>query len=374
MHSSSGHYGADRQLALLALGLDPARYRPIVVLPERAELAGDLEAAGVELLIRPLSVLRRTLMTPAGLADLTVRAARDAAALRPLIRRREVALVHSNTSVILSGAAGAAAAGIPHVWHVREIYDRFGRAWPAYRRILASAAALPCVSRATAAQFGARPRVRVIEDGLAVDPRQAPRRAARAALALPPEGPAIAVLGRISDWKGQDVLVRALADPALAERGVIGLLAGDAWPGAEDRLSQVLALAERLGVRDRLHHLGFRQDLENVLGAADVIAVPSTAPDPLPNAALEAAAAGCAVLASDHGGLPEIVRDGVTGRLVAPGDAVALARVARELIEDAPQRERLGAAAAADVRLRFAPQRLLDSVQALYDAVLRERA
>ncbi|MEA2158899.1 MAG: hypothetical protein QOD66_1279, partial [Solirubrobacteraceae bacterium] len=233
------------------------------------------------------------------------------------------------------------------------------------------AAALPCVSRATAAQFGERDRARVIEDGLAVDPHRAPRQSARAALGLSDDVPAIAVLGRISDWKGQDVLVQALAEPALSECGVVGLLAGDPWPGAQQRLSQVLELAGRLGVSDRLRVLGFREDLDNLLGAADVIAVPSTAPDPLPGAAIEAAAAGCAVIASAHGGLPEIIRDHETGRLVPPGDAGALARVARELIDDIPQRERLGAAASADVRMRFAPGRLLDSIQGLYDETLR---
>ena len=82
-------------------------------------------------------------------------------------------------------------------------------------------------------------------------------------------------------------------------------------------------------MRDRVRIVGFRDDVENVYGAADVVAVPSTQPDPLPGAAIEAAAAGCAVVASAAGGLPEIIRDGETGRLVAPGDAGALARSAR---------------------------------------------
>ena len=146
--------------------------------------------------------------------------------------------------------------------------------------------------------------------------------------------PVIAVIGRISDWKGQDVLVRALAEPALREIGTLG-------------------------------------DVASVYGAADVIAVPSTAPDPLPGTAIEAAAAGCAVVASAHGGLPEIIRDRCTGRLVAAGDAPALARAARELIEDRTPRERVGAAAARDVRERYAPERLLAAIHALYGSVLR---
>ncbi len=340
------------------------------MLPDRGELASDLEAAGIDVLTRPIAVLRRELIGVKGLAAVAARTTRDAVALRKLIRLRRISLVHSNTSVVLGGAAGAGAARIPHVWHIREIYSRFGRAWPAHRRLLSTAAALPCVSQATAAQFRADGRVSVIPDGIAGDPARGAREAARAALGLPPNAPVIAVLGRISDWKGQDVLVRALAEPALREIGAIGLIAGDAWPGAPERRAAVVDLARTLGVDARLRLAGFRDDVGTVYGAAEVIAVPSTAPDPLPGAAIEAAAAGCAVIASADGGLPEIIRDRETGRLVAPGDAGALARTARELIDDPAQRERLGRAAAQDVAERFDPARLFAAIHALYDSVL----
>jgi glycosyltransferase involved in cell wall biosynthesis len=318
-------------------------------------------------------VLRRKNLNPTGLSRTLAATAGDAVALRSLLRRREVALVHSNTSVVLGGAAAAGLASIPHVWQVREIYASFARLWPPYRRLLGTASALPCVSEATAAQFDGHGRVRVIHEALAFDARREPRAQARASLELDPDAPVIAVLGRISDWKGQDVLVRALAEPPLRERGVVGLVAGEAWPGAEDRLEAVLQLARELDVADRLKLPGFRDDVNAIYGAADVIAVPSTAPDPLPGTAIEAAAAGCAVIATAHGGLPEIIRDDQTGRLVPPGDHRALARAAGQLLGDPAERERLGAAAAADVRERFAPARLLASVQDLYDEVLFRR-
>jgi glycosyltransferase involved in cell wall biosynthesis len=373
VHSSSGRYGADRQLHLIATGLDRDRYRPVVALPTEGPLADDLRETGVEVLVRPLAVLRREHATARGAAAVASRVTRDAVELGSLIRTRRLALVHSNTSVVLGGAAAATVARIPHVWHVREIYDRFRALWPPYRSLLERAAALPCVSRATASQFGASRRVRVIPDGLASDPVRAPRDAARAALGLDADAPVIAVLGRVSDWKGQDVLVRALAEEPLRERGAIALLAGEAWPGAEHRAAAVRELARALGISDRVRMLGFRDDVETVLGAADVIAVPSTSPDPLPGAAIEAAAAGCAVLASAHGGLPEIIRDRETGRLVAPRDTHALAGAAAELLDDPRERDRLGAAAAVDVRERYSASRLLDSVQALYDEVLSSR-
>ena len=117
--------------------------------------------------------------------------------------------------------------------------------------------------------------------------------------------------------------------------------------------------------------VGFRGDIENVLGGADVIAVPSTAPDPLPGSALEAAAAGCAVVASAHGGLPEIIRDTETGRLVPPGDSAALASVAASLLDDPSELARVGSAAARDVRQRFSSQQLLAAIQDLFDSVLK---
>ena len=368
-HSSSGHYGADRQLLLIATGLDRSRYTPLVVLPAEGTLASDLRGAGVEVHVQELSVLRRGLATARGVASVAAALARDAAQLTGLVRGRHVALVHSNTSVVLGGAVAASLARVPHVWHVREIYSRFGRIWPPYRSLLSTASALPCVSSAAAGQFRRGDPTQVIHDGLAFDPRRVSRDAARRSLGLDPEEPVIAMLGRISDWKGQDVLVRALAQPPLRERETVGLVAGEAWPGADQRAASVLALAQELGVTDRLRLLGFRDDVETVFGAADLVAVPSTAPDPLPGSAIEAAAAGCAVIASAHGGLPEIIRDGDTGRLVAPGDPAALARAAAELLDDTGQRERLGAAARADVRRRFSADRLLAEIQALYDSV-----
>ena len=359
----------------------------MVALPEDGSLAGELRSDGIEVLVRPLAVLRRALATPRGVAGVMRAAGADARALGRFAREQGVALVHSNTSVTLGGAAAARAAGVPHAWHVRESYDDLARLWPAYRRVLMTAAALPCVSGAVAAQFAGtdgRARTRVLHDGLAIEPRRAERAGARAALGLPADAFVVAVAGRLSSWKGQDVLVRALADRPLSEvpapgsppgerrtyPPTVALLAGDAWAGNPRPATDLRALAAQLGVADRVILAGFREDVETVYGAADVVAVPSTRPDPLPNAALEAAAAGCCVAASDHGGLPEILRDGATGVLVAPGDPAALAGALAALRDDPARRDALGAAAARDVRERFAPARLGEAVQALYDEVL----
>ena len=372
LHSSSGRYGADRQLLLLASRLDRTRYRALVALPEEGPLAGDLREAGVEVIVRPLAVIRRELMNPSGLRALSAAHRRDKRELKALIRERDIALVHTNTSVTTGGFSAAPRARVPHVCHVREIYTGFGRPiWPAWRRVLSGASALACVSEAVSAQFRPSARVRVLNDGLPSLPVRAPRAKARAALGLDEDAFACVVLGRISSWKGQGVLVEALARGPLRDSDTHAVIAGAPWPGQEQHLTALVELASRLGVSDRVRFLGFRDDVENLYGAADAVVVPSTSPDPLPNAALEAAAAGCCVVASDHGGLPEIVSHGETGLLFAPGDGDALARALAGLLADPRQAARLGAAAAADVRARFAPERLLERSQALYDELLR---
>lgn len=377
LHSSAGRYGADRQLSAMVAGLDPDRWRATVVLAEDGPLAGDLRDAGAEVLVRPLAVLRRELLSAPGLLRVGREWAGDVGALGRIARRRGVALVHSNTSVTLGGAPVAAVLGVPHVWHVREIFTGFERAWPAYGRMLLTAAAVPCVSEAVREQFAGfrgRGRARVLHDGLALAPDGVGRAEARAALGVPPDAFVVALLGRLSAWKGQALLVEALGRPPLRDAGrSVVLLAGTAWRDDPALGVDLRRRAGELGVGDRVLLPGFVDRVGLVYAAADVVAVPSTHPDPLPNAALEAAAAGCCVVAADHGGLREILDGGRTGVLVPPGDAGALARALAALQGDPGRRRRLGALAAEDAATRFSAGRLAERLGALYDGLVTPR-
>lgn len=368
LHSSAGRYGADRLLLALASRLDRDRFTPVAVLPERGELAGLLEDAGVEAVAADLAVLRRAELGPRG----AVRMLRsDERELEALARSRDAALVHSNTSVILSGQRLADAIDVPHVLHVRELYPRVPVAWPLWRRRLLRADRVVCMSEAIAAQFGGSSKAVVVYDGLPRTAGRGDRARARAELGVDPSSFVVALLGRISNWKGQDVLARALAEPALAERSVVGLIAGSPWPGADGPLRELERLQADLGLGDRLRLVGFHDDIDTLLAAADAVAVPSTRPEPFGLVALEAAAAGLPVVAAAHGGLLEIIRDGETGLLAEPGSPSALAAALRRLADDSDAAEAMGAAAAADVTARFRPEATLAAVEALYDELLR---
>src|SRR5947199_10763775 len=102
-----------------------------------------------------------------------------------------------------------------------------------------------------------------------------PRAQARAVLGLPDDAFVAAVLGRLSTWKGQQLLVDAVARLP----GAVALIAGDAWRGDERHARELQARAQALGAGERVRLLGFRDDVGTVLGAADIVAVPSTSPD-----------------------------------------------------------------------------------------------
>jgi glycosyltransferase involved in cell wall biosynthesis len=344
----------------LASGLRDRGWGVRVVLPEAGPLGDRLASAGVDVVVHPLAVLRRRLLGARGLLRLGFDGCRERSALAGFARG--CSLVHLNTSVLLGRVSG-----LPHVVHVREIYagaasGLAGRAWPLWRRRLMQADARICVSEAVAAQFGGHgPGTFVVHDGLT---RQLSwtRSGMRTQTRTVPFR--VAVLGRIADWKGQDVLIRSLNVPLLAEIGAVGVIAGDAYPG--EPAPDIKALAFALGVADRVEFTGFTPNPEQILASVDAVAVPSIRPDPLPNSAIEALAAGLPVVAANHGGLPEIVKDRITGILVPPNNPAALAKALRGLADDPELRARMGKAAAPDARERFGLERMLDEVEGVY--------
>ena len=313
------------------------------MLPERGPLTERLQGAGAEVITHPLAILRRgDVLGP----------------LRAIRRdRRELAavadgaaLVHSNTSVVLSGQA----LGRPSLIHVREIWPRPPVLWPLMRRRLLRADALACISQPVLEQFAGSPKARLLADGLARMPQPPGRQEARERLGLPADAFVAAYIGRLSAWKGQDVFAEAIAQLD----GAVGVVAGDEVPGS-DHSAGLDRQAAELGIDDRLIRLGFVDDVDVLLGAADAVVVPSKRPEPLGQVALEAAAAGVPLVATSAGGLADFVREAKAGALVPPGDAPAVATALRAIAE--------GSVEVGGLPERFSSERMAAELQDLYD-------
>ena len=171
-------------------------------------------------------------------------------------------------------------------------------------------------------------------------------------------------LGRMEPAKGVFELLEAVAALRPAVPDVRLVCAGDG-----DRIA-VARYAERLGIADAVKFTGWvgPSGKRALLESAAVFAMPSYEAA-LPISLLEAMAAGVPVIASAVGGIPEVVVDGVSGFLVAPGDSASLARLLRSLLLDHALGARIGAAARESARLRFAPERALPKLEEVYAAV-----
>jgi len=151
----------------------------------------------------------------------------------------------------------------------------------------------------------------------------------------------VVMVGRIDDWKGQDVFVAAVAQlkTNLVEAEFY-LVGGSAiGPKKQKYAEEVLEEAHRVGVIS----LGERSDVQALLSWADVAVHASKAPDPFPGTVLESLLAGTATVAARGGGVPEVIRDGIDGLLVNPGDIRDLAEAMEKMLEDGTYREKLAA-------------------------------
>lgn len=159
-------------------------------------------------------------------------------------------------------------------------------------------------------------------------PPPADRAKLRESLGLKADTSLLGSVGRLSSEKAQRFLIEAFAQIKDQRRDLHLVLVGD---GPED--GRLKAQAERLGVKSRTHFLGLRPDGGRIVGALDVVALPSLT-EAMPVVALEACAYKIPMVASRVGALPEILLDGEAGWLVAPGDVTALARSITEALAD----------------------------------------
>lgn len=336
--------------------------------------------------LRPWEPLTRALAIPSG-----------AQRFERFLREHPFDLVHLNSMVQVPAAIGARRARVRLIWHVREELHPgiLGLRRAAIRRLLDRVPdAVIANSERNASLLIPSARLRVVRNFFRFDrfDRALDQGAARQRAGLPPDRPIVLMLGGAVPHKGLDVLVRAAREVVAARPGVLFAIAGlpprltqspSAMKRAGRRLLESIGwvrnperdlLDDSAGLRagDALRFIGMREDVPDLLAAADLLVWPATVSH-FSRPVIEAGAMARAVVASDFPASRELVEDGVTGLLVPPRRPAALAASIVRLLDDPARRAAMGEAGHRVASERYDAARNGAAIVAIYDEVLAGR-
>lgn len=377
-------YGGSAQNTMLtALGHDPAQFEPMVVAgcPGSWDAQGGqaateencrrLDKAGVRWLLLP-SLTR------------AVHPLKDVQALWQLIslfRQEQPTVVHTHTSKAgLLGRAAAWMTRVPvivHTPHGHVFYGHFGpiRSWLFLQierglsvitdRLIAltDAERQDHLDRAV----GRADRFAVVPSGIDREKFGQAREQGKQQpdwFGCPADALVVGSVGWLTDIKGHEHLIEAVA---LLKQDVPSLHL--VIVGSGDRHDALLLLAESLGLRDAVHLVGHRDDVDICLAGMDLFVLPSLN-EGMGRALIEAMASGLPVIASRVGGIPAVIDHERTGLLVPPGDASALAEALSRLLERPEWARQLGVAASKSVDSRYGSRSMVQAIESIFAEAL----
>jgi glycosyltransferase involved in cell wall biosynthesis len=359
--NSCGWGGQEIRILTESSGMQRRGHRVTLIAPPEAPIAGAGRDLGLDVVALPIAKKRLACL-------LALR--RWLAANRG---RVDVLNTHSSTDSWLGALACATLAGAPPIVRTRHVSttvrNRPGTRW-LYVHAIAHVVTTGEALRRQLARDNAIPLEHMTSVPTGIDlARFVPGDAvaARARLGLP-ERRALGIVSTLRSWKGHSYLFEALARDRAAWRDWQVIVVGDG--PYRDRLD--LKLAE-LGIGGDIRFAGQQADVVPWLQALDLFVLPSYGEEGVPQAVMQAMACGLPVVSTPVGAIGEAVADGVTGRLVAPRSAEALAAGLAELRDDAALRARYGAAGRERALADFGIDLMLDRMEAIFRRVLAER-
>jgi glycosyltransferase involved in cell wall biosynthesis len=257
-----------------------------------------------------------------------------------LIRKLSIDIVYTNTVACIDGALAARAAGLPHVWHLRERIAGnrdLKSALPAWLtdRIVATLSSRMITNSDSLKTHYARvappEKISVVHNGIdleAFSPGPPRRPGLREELSIPPATRLVVMIASVTPRKGHLLFAEAAVLMKRATRNVAFLAVGG---GHHEYVSAIKARVEQLGINDCFHFLDWRSDIPDVLRASDVLIVASDQ-EPFGRTVVEAMATGLPVVATRCGGPEEIIVDRETGFLVPLHDPRAMADAAGAVV------------------------------------------
>lgn len=371
IHQSSELYGSDKTLLCLVRGIDKSQYTPIVVLPGEGPLKDVLLNENIKVIVAPVIKLHRKMFKPGYLMRLPFEIYKSIRLIKKEINGIKIDIVHSNTLAVLLGVFMARNLKSKHVWHVHEIITHPKFISNLYPKILDRyAAEVVCNSNATLENLVMRnanlkSKIQVIHNGL--DPAAFQSDSIdRHAFGFSKEDIVLSLVGRISRLKGHQLLLKVFNDRFKDSKNVKLLFIGSPVVGQEFYLEELEQKITEFQLADQVKILAFQKDLREIWGVTDISVSPSTEAESFGLVALEAMFSRIPVVATNLGGLKEVVVDNETGYLFENKNEEALGNALQKLVDNTALRQQFGQAGHSRAMSEFTLQKYISRFEAAY--------
>ncbi len=370
MIDSLGHGGAERLTLAILERFDRERFDlRVCALQERGgnPVAKDLEKAGI-----PVDLLNiPTLRHPANLFKII-----------GYLRRHKPQILHAQLEFsIILGSLAARLVGIPCVSTLHTLDNpqeqrarwRYHLTLAALKYLCSRSIAVSESTRQHHLRDGKIPGEKIITlyNGIDLSACKAPAPESclekRKELGLAPDSIVAVTVAVLREPKGIQFMLQAMAQLRETNPNLQYLVVGDGEHGPT-----LKEMARSLGLENQVVFAGQRKDIPDILSVCDFFVLP-TRTEALPTVLMEAMAAQKAIIASNVGGVPEMIQDGVNGRLLPPGDVSALVKACAQLADDSARRNAWGTAGQAICREKFNIEQQIISLENLYTSLIGTR-
>ncbi|MGI3130191.1 glycosyltransferase family 4 protein [Halopseudomonas pachastrellae] len=328
IHQSSELYGSDKTFLSLVKYFIKFKVNVIAVIPSNGPLEIELLNVGATVIIRPILKAQRSMFSIKTLFYLFKSFLSSLFFYNSLIKNKKINYVYSNTIAVLDGAIIKLISKekVKHIWHIHEILEDLGFFNKIYGHMIGQYADLVITnSKATkhyVERLTCKSEICVIYNG--IDPT--PYKNTKEPTNKKNKGDrlVIGLVGRMNDWKGHCLLLKAFELIDIDEMNLKIIFKGSPSP-SKAGYAEILQSISNNRYRENIEIVSFQKDPATVWSDIDICVVPSTKPEPFGLVVIEAMAARIPVIAANHGGPSELIDDEVTGFLFTPNNAESLA-------------------------------------------------
>ena len=380
IHQSGEMYGSDKTLLFLLKYLDKTRFTSVVILPTEGPLKIALENENIKVIIAPVLKLHRKMFSVKEIYNFLNDSKKAVSTIDILHKSHHFDIIYSNTLAVLLGINYARKRKIKHIWHIHEIIESPKLIKHFFLKLIQIKGNTKVIYNSFATskfwnvnKIIARKSV-VILNGLESIKESLPEKEIQRIrldfFNANSHEIVIALIGRINSWKGQAILLEGFVELAKLNTNIKLVFIGSTPPNQDYLVADLQNKIAECNIIEKVAIIPFQENIADFWQSIDIAVVPSTEPEPFGLVAVEAMLAKKPVVASNHGGLSEIVVNNETGLLVEPRNVNELIIALQKLIENEELRKSFGQKGYEKAIKEFSVEHYTKKIEGIFDAIL----